>query len=89
MKYEPDCIRADEQIHNACRLILSPVGQFDRFASRAGEVVSAEVDPSICEVINVWEDGLIDHHLIRPARVANCIDRAFAGGSGSGNADIH
>jgi len=65
------------------------VGEFDVFTSRAGEVVSADVDPSICDVINVREDVLIDHHLVRPARVANRIDRALAGGSGRRDAHIN
>ena len=64
MKHESDRIRADEQIRNRSCFILGSVGEFDIFVARAGEAVFADVHPSICDVINVREDGLIDHHLI-------------------------
>ena len=89
MKYESDCICTNKEISNRGRLILSPIREFDIFASRAREVVFADVNPAITDVIKVRENFLIENHLVGLAGMTNGIKRAFSGGSDRRDANIN
>ncbi len=67
---------------------MSPIGQLDVFVFHAREVVLAYINPSICDVVNVGEDRLVDHNLVGFICVTNRIDRAFRCRSDRRDVDI-
>ena len=89
MKDKSDGIRPEGQICNSGRFILRAIREFDVLASRACEVVFAGIYPSISDVIDVREDGLIDDNLIAFTGVADGVDRALACGFDGWDADIN
>ena len=67
---------------------MSPIRELDVFVTGAGEIVCANVHPAIGNVIDVRENFLIHHDLIRFTRMPDRIERAFSGGVDRGDADI-
>ena len=67
---------------------MSPIREFDIFIACAGEVVFADIDPTIGDVIQVRENFLIHNDSIGLTRVSDRIDRAFSGSLDRGNAHI-
>ncbi len=68
---------------------MSPIREFDIFIARAGEVVLADIDPAIGDIIQIRENFLIDDNLIGSARMTDRIDRAFGRGLDRRDADVH
>ena len=89
MKYKSNRIGANEQFRYPRGFILGAIRQFDVFISCAREVVFANIYPSICDIKNIREDGLVQHNLIRLTRVTNGIDRTFCRCSNRRDANIH
>jgi hypothetical protein len=89
LKYKSDGIRTEGQIRHFGRFILRAIRQLDVFASSACEIVSANINPSIADVVDVRKNGLIDNNLIAFARMSNGIDRAFGCGTNGRDANIY
>ena len=89
MEDEANRIGTDKAIGNRGSFILSPIRELDVFASRAVEVVFANVHPSFGDVVNIREDFLIHNNLVGSTRMMNRIERTLGGGFNSGNTDIH
>ena len=67
---------------------MSTIREFDIFVSRACEVVSTKINPSIGDVVDVREDGLVEDNLIGLTRVVDGVDGAFARGTNGRDAYI-
>lgn len=68
---------------------MSAIGQLDIFIARTRKVIFANVQPAIGDVVHVGKHGLVDHHLVRFARVTDRIDRALRGRASCWNPDVN
>ena len=89
MKDKSDSIRPKVEVGYASGFILRAIRKFDVLASSAREVVFANVNPSIGDVVNVRENRLIEDNLVTLASVLDGIDRAFTGCTDGGDANIN
>ena len=89
MKDKTDGIRPKVEIGYSSGFILRAIRKFDVLASSTREVVFADINPSICDVINVRKNRLVEDNLVTLASMLDGIDRTFTGCTDGRDANIN